>query len=320
MRYNVSALSIKDGFHLKSGKTGYTLAVIMSGCLWGTMGFFRRNMGDLGLESGNMVMIRCMGAAVLYALTILFTNPSAFVIKPKDIWCFLGSGVVSLLFFSSCYFQAMSLMSLSAAAILLYTSPVFVMIMSAILFREKITVSKVLALILVLVGCLLTSGLIGSGTRISGLGLGYGLCSGFGYALYSIFSKFALQRGYRSVTVNLYSTLFAALGAGFIWGFRAPLAIAFASGSNLILCISAAIVTTYLPYYLYTLGLVGIEAGKASIICSIELVVAALVGLVVFGERLSLPSVIGMVLVLASIVLLNGKEKTAAEEAQRSGV
>lgn len=286
-------------------KSKYSLAVIAAGSLWGFMGLFRRYMGELGFDSFGVILVRCAFAALCFGLLILIKDKNEFVVKPRDFWCFLGSGLCSLLFFSACYFQAMTIMSLSAAAILLYTSPIFVILMSAVLFKEKITGRVVAAMFLAVGGCALVSGVVGSDTKISFIGILYGLGSGFGYALYSIFGKLAMQRGYKSSTINFYSCFLAALGAGIIWGFEAPFSIVFSSASNAIFCSLAGVMTCFLPYLCFTYGLSGLEAGKVSIIASIEPVVATLVGLFVFYEKLNFVSVLGIVLVLAAIVLTN---------------
>lgn len=290
----------------------YSAAVIASGCLWGLMGLFRRSMGSLGFDSFGIVFVRCGVAALLFALTILIRDKSAFRVKLKDFWCFIGSGLCSLLFFSVCYFQAMTLMSLSAAAILLYTAPCFVVLMSALLFQEKLNGRLILAVFLAFSGCCLVSGLVGQETKISLIGLLYGLGSGFGYALYSIFGKLALRRGYASSTINFYSCLLAALGAGLIFGVKAPVSLMFSSSGALALCLLAGVVTSYLPYLLYTFGLSGIEAGKASVMASVEPVVATLVGVFVYRESLNLYSLAGIALVLFAVLLtgIQGRKKS----------
>ncbi len=292
----------------KNRKGYYSIAVLLSGCLWGLMGFFRRRMGTMGFDSFGVIFIRCGIAAILFAVTILLTDPESIKIRRRDAWCFFGSGVCSLLFFSACYFQAMERMSLSAAAILLYTAPCFVILLSSVFFHEKITSRKLTAMGMAFAGCCLVSGIIGSELKISLAGLMYGLGAGFGYALYSIFGKMAFARGYKSNTVNFWSCLLAAAGSAVIWGFRQPISIMTLSAGNFLFCVTAAAVTAYLPYLLYTYGLTGMEAGKASVIASVEPVVAALVGLFLFGEVLSGWAVLGMVLVLGGIVILNTKE------------
>lgn len=289
----------------------HALAVLGAGCLWGFMGFFRRMLGASGLSSAGTIFVRCGIAAVLYAVTMLVRSPKDFAVKPKHIWCFLGSGFCSMLLFSYCYFQAMTLMSLSAAAILLYTAPAIVMVLSCILFGEKFTPRKVAALLLAFGGCVLVSGIGGGDGAVTPLGIVYGLGAGLGYALYSIFARLAMDRGYSSNTVNFYSCLLSALGAGAVWGMKEPAAVMFASWQSALLCAAMALFTCYLAYMLYVYGLSGMEPGRASIMATIEPVVATLVGVFIFSEKMTVASACGVALVLSAVALLNLRPKKA---------
>lgn len=288
----------------------HILAVLGAGSLWGTMGFFSRSLAAIGIGPSGAIFVRCAVAAVCFALTIALTDPKAFRIRPRDFWCFIGSGICSLLFFTYCYFTAISLLSLSTAAILLYTAPTFVVLLSAVLFHEKLNARKLAALALAFLGCCLVSGLGGGSLPLKGLL--YGLGAGFGYALYSVFARLAIDRGYGSNTVNLYSCLLAAIGSGLLWGVSAPLSAMCASWANVGLCVLAGLVTCYLPYLLYTFGLTGLEAGRASILASVEPVVATLLGVLVYRESMSVLSALGVLCVLGAVVLLNRKEKEKA--------
>mgnify|MGYP001050972393 FL=1 len=141
---------------------------------------------------------------------------------------------------------------------------------------------------------------------ITPIGLLLGLTAGVCYALYSIFSRFALNRGYSSLTINFYSSLLATIGATVIGGTE-YLEIITASAPNLGFAFATGLVTCFLPYLLYTCGLEGLENGKASIMASVEPVVATIVGVVIYKEALTAMSAAGIVLVLAAIVLLNIK-------------
>ena len=66
-----------------------------------------------------------------------------------------------------------------------------------------------------------------------------------------------------------------------------------------------AIVSTVLPYILYTEGLKNISATKASIIAFIEPVTATVTGAVVFNEPITFIIVVGMLLVLTSIIKIS---------------
>lgn len=103
------------------------------------MGIFVRRLGTYGFSSIQIVSIRVTLAAVIFALVLLFKDRSGFKIAWKDILLFLGLGLGSILFFTVCYFTAITMMPLSTAAILLYTSPVWIMLMSVLFFHEKLT-------------------------------------------------------------------------------------------------------------------------------------------------------------------------------------
>jgi drug/metabolite transporter (DMT)-like permease len=277
--------------------------ILLAGMLWGFMGYFVRTLEGIGVSSTGAILLRCGLAAVLFGITILVQDSRMFRVKLRDIWCFIGSGLCSMLFFTYCYFRSMDYIDLSTAAILLYTAPSIVIILSRFIFKERFTPLKVLAVVLAFTGCCLVSG-IGSGERFSAVGVLLGLGSGFGYALYSIFARLAMDRGYNSLTVNFYTCLLAAAGAWVIWGTQA-VPVMCSSAGNALLCVAAAVITCYLPYLLYTRGLSGVEAGRASIMASVEPVVATLTGVFIFHEELTPTGFCGIVLVLGAIVLLN---------------
>lgn len=286
-------------------KNKYVAMVLLAGSLWGFMGFFRRTLDTMGLSAVSCIAIRCGFAAVLFGAVLLAGNRKAFKVKLRDAWIFVCNGLLSLLVFGVCYFKAMDYMSLSAAAILLYTAPCFVILFSALLFKEKLTGQKLGAMLLAFAGCCLVSG-IGGETHITPVGLALGLSAGVCYALYSIFSRFALNRGYSSLTINFYSCLLATAGAT-VMGGTEYLGIITQTAPNFGFAFATGLVTCFLPYLLYTRGLEGLENGKASIMASVEPVVATIVGVVIYSESLTPMSTAGIALVLAAIVLLNVK-------------
>ena len=282
----------------------YTLSILLAGTLWGLMGLFVRTLGKMGISSTEAVGLRFGTAAVLYALVMLARHRDCFHIRLRDVWCFLGAGLCSLLFFTYCYFSAMECIGLSLAAVLLYTAPAFVIVISRIVFGEKLGAKKICAVLLAFVGCFFVSGGGGEGAA-SVRGLTLGLGAGFGYALYSIFARLAMNRGYSSLSINFYSCLIAAAGSALVWNPASSLKIMFSSPACLGFCILTALVTCFAPYLLYTYGLSGTDTGKASVMASVEPVVATMVGALVYKERLTLSGVAGMVLVLSAVVLLN---------------
>ena len=283
--------------------------IILAGIFWGSMGIFVRKLTAEGFTSIQIVSIRLTLAAVFFSVILFIKDHSGFRIALKDIPLFLGLGFGSILVFTVCYFTAINLMSLSTAAILLYTSPVWIMLMSIIFFHEKMTKRKILALLLAFAGCVLVSGV--SGEKISFTGLLIGLASGLGYGLYSILGTIALRR-YSPYTVTTYTFILAAIGSLFICH---PLEMInkFSCSSNLpwliVFCLLTALVTAVVPFLSYTLGLNYVEASKAGILATIEPMVATVIGVLVFSEPLTLFSELGILLILCAVIILTVKKK-----------
>ena len=162
------------------------LFVVLAGCLWGTTGLFIKELNMAGLTSMQICELRAAITALVMLLLTVCIKPSLLRIRLRDIWIFLGSGVGSILFFNYCYFNAIQASGMAVAATLLYTSPVFVMLLSLPLFGEKITGRKVVSLIMTVAGCVLVSGVFAAGSSFTKEGVLYGIGAGFGYALHPL--------------------------------------------------------------------------------------------------------------------------------------
>jgi len=283
--------------------------VILAGCCWATMGIFVRHLNTIGLASMEIVEARSMLTAVIMLLALAVFRHDLLKVKAKDVWCFAGGGIVSIILFNFCYFQTIQLASLSTAAILLYTSPIFVLLLSVPLFGEKLTRRKLICLAMAFGGCALASGLASGGMALSPQVLLFGLGSGFGYGLYSIFSRFALQRGYHPITITTYVFLFAAIGGVPLTDFGQILQVAGDGMENVLYLLLYTFVTTIVPYIAYTSGLQHVENGVAAVLACIEPVMATVFGIFVFREIPDVLGWAGIVLVMTALVLLNLQPK-----------
>ena len=158
-------------------------------------------------------------------------------------------------------------------------------------------------------GCAFVSGIVGGAETLSASGILFGLGAGFGYALYSIFGRYALEKNYSSVTISFYTFLFASLSTLFFVDAGEVFATIGSSPQLTAKTVLLVLLVTLLPYLSYTRGLKGMENGTASVLASVEPVVATLVGILIYKEEMSLQNVIGICLVLGSIVLINWKNK-----------
>lgn len=287
--------------------------VIAAAMLWGTYGSFLTAITARGMNANVVNFLRFASTSLPILAYLLIKDRAALRVKKKDLWLFAANGLASILFFTACYAAAIRETKIATAAALLYTAPAIVLLLSALLFSEKLTPRKIVCVLLSVLGCALVSGLGSGGAALNLRGLLLGLGAGLGYALYSIFSRLIQQKGYSTYTNVCWTFLIAA---------AAYLAIALGDGTAAqivglpgaaLLSVVCGLFTGLLAYLLYTAGLRELEPSRAAQLATIEPVFAALLGAVLFSQRLSLPELLGVALVVAAVVGMN--LPTAAEKA-----
>ena len=283
--------------------------ILLAGIFWGSMGIFVRTLQEYGLTTMQIAAVRLSVAAVFFWAALLIFKPKEAKIRIKDLPLFIALGCFSIAGMCVSYFTAISLSTMSVAAILLYLSPVAVMLMSAIFLKEKITPKKVIALVMAVLGCALVAGL-GSGDSVGVWATVAGLISAITYGSYSIFGTKALKK-YSPLTVTAYSFTFAAVVVIALCD-PARLYGTVAAQISLPLVfwlVGLGVVTAVIPFGLYTIGLKYTAASKAAVVACSEPVAATLFGLAVYSEMPSVTAYTGIILVLAAITLLNVRTK-----------
>jgi len=281
------------------------LLVLIAAALWGAAGIFVKAVGNFGIKEMQIVFFRAIFSSLVLGIIILLKNKSLFKVKLKDLWLFASAGVFSIVLFNFSYYKTMSLTSLSVAAVLLYTAPIFVCVISVLLFREKITFNKIFALIIAFFGCCFVSGAFSQNHRLTPTALCFGLLTGFGYSLYTIFSQILINKGYGSLTITFYTFLFAAIGSLPLVNIFKTVSSVVAEPMSLVILFLMAVTNTVIPYLLYTAGLMGVSTSVAPIIATIEPVVATLVSVLVYHEAFEIWHFLGIALVLMSVLVLN---------------
>ncbi|MCI7734071.1 MAG: DMT family transporter [Dysosmobacter sp.] len=293
---------MEETTEMKKSPRGAYASILAAAALWGIIGVWNRNLMAAGLSPTGIVVVRNFGGMLLLLAVFAVKDRGVFRVRREHLKYFFGTGIISVVLFTSCYFSCQKICSLAVASILLYTAPSFVVILSAILWKEPVTKKKLLALALTLVGCACVCGVFDGGLTVTFTGILLGLGAGFFYALYSIFGRYALAH-YSSMTVTVWTFIFAG-PASLVMLRPAEMRAVFTAPSAWLLAAGLVVFSTVAPYILYTRGLARVESGKASIMASLEPVVAALAGVLIFGEPMGLLTLLGILCVLAGVYIL----------------
>ena len=129
----------------KISKKIYLILPIISGILYGSSGIFVRTLTQNGIDATTLLFLRFSIAIPVMVIAILATDKTQLKIKLTDIKLLIitAMGIIGL---NILYNIAMNTISLSIAAVLLSSDPVFVLIIAYLIFKEKITKSKVLSI------------------------------------------------------------------------------------------------------------------------------------------------------------------------------
>lgn len=284
----------------------YNIMPIISGICFGSAGIFVRELSE-NMNSTSIISSRVFIAILLLGLWIAVYHPDYFKIKLKDIWIFVGAGVIGTLGLNICYNFSINELSLSLSAVLIALSPIFVIIFAFILFHESITKKKIISIILALAGCVLTSGIFENNASMhwTWIGIFVGSTGAVFYALYSVFSKVGMKRGYQALTITFYSmvAITVVLLPFTQWGHIANY-ITLNPIRNTLFMVIHSLCTAVCPYAFYTIALDHMDAGKASILCSCEPVAAMVFGIFFFKEIPTALSIIGLIIVLVALAML----------------
>ncbi len=289
---------------------GY-LFVFCAALLWGLLG----PVAKFAFEAG-ATPLECGFWRALLGWLFFLVHCLAFRlyrIRLKDLPVMIIFGLIGVSLFFGSYQIAIQEGGAALASMLLYTAPAWVALMSWLFLRESMTPLKLLALIIAMGGAALVSlgsagDAPGSGLfaldKVSPLGVGCGLLSGFTYALHFIFGKRYL-RDYSAATLYLYTLPVGALGMLPFVEFTAWPPFSGETGTvSWIVFLFMGLFTTYGAYMTYCFGLKLLDATRVAVTANLEPVIAAFLAFFWWNEYFRPIGYVGDALVLGGVLLM----------------
>jgi len=274
--------------------------VIGSAVCFGTLGVFGKLAYRLGLTTPQLLSYRfALAAVLLWAAATVIREP----LPPRRSLIGLaimgGAGYVGQ---SGSYFSALHFIPASTNALLLYTFPVVVTLLAALLFRELLSWVKLAACGLAFFGTLLV--VEAQLHAAPAIGIVLGLGSAAFYSGYILFGS-RLLPGLPPVSATATIMTSAAL----VWGTYAAatgqLAVAW-TAPRAGLIGSFALVGTTIPVLTFILGLRLVGPSRAAILSTFEPASTVLLAVIILGELASPLQYVGGALIITSVLLLEG--------------
>jgi drug/metabolite transporter (DMT)-like permease len=267
-----------------------------------------------GLSAIGLAFWRDLTTSILLLIGILIFKPRLLRVKKKDLPWLIGMGSISIGIFHMFWNKAVVMIGASLATVVQCNAPIFVTIMAWFLFGEKITLRKIIAVLLAAAGTILVSGITSVGEwKIVPLGLLIALGSAITYGSLSLFGK-KLSGDYNAWTIMFYIFSF---GTATLFIFQLGTPDAWPSGSGIVpMFIGFVLISTIIGFALYTRALRHLPASVASITATTEIFFASILAYIFLQERMDLWQIIGSVLIIGGVVLVSlAKENNGAEQA-----
>ncbi|WP_268966469.1 DMT family transporter [Oceanidesulfovibrio marinus] len=277
-----------------NNSSGGILLVMLAGVLWGLIGPVAKLAIASGMDVLEVGFYRTMIGWLLFGGHAVYLGRTR--VELRDLPLIMAFGVLGVGGLFGGYVVAVDQGGAALAAVLLYTAPAWVALLSWLLLGETMSVCKLAAVGMTILGVALISQLFSSNISVTAAAIGFGLLAGFSYALYYIFGKLFLGR-YHTSTLFLYALPCGAAVMLPFFSFHAPTMQGMTSVATL------GFVSTYVAYFVYYMGLQRVEATRAAVAATVEPLTACLLAYAMFGEVFTTSGYAGAGLILGGVLL-----------------
>lgn len=278
---------------------GYIYAII-SAFLFALVSIVGKIIFNIGIHPIKLAVLQMIVTALSGWTYVLIFKRDKINIKNK-VYNVIAQGLIGSALVTIFFYKALYLVSSSVAVMLLFISPVFVMLYFKIFRNKKIGSKNLIALLLTLFGSTMVINIYGiSGSKINIIGIIYGILSSVSYAFLNVNAEENLSEVDSFVLVS-YSSAIASIFLLLIYGpayiFEVKMNV------NLIMVLGQqGIISGLIPVILVYNAIKYIGASKVSIIGTLELPITAILGFAILDERLTLIQILGVILVLIGIM------------------
>jgi drug/metabolite transporter (DMT)-like permease len=278
--------------------------ILISGISFGAAAIFARFAYGAGTNPITLLFLR-FGIASLCMIFMMLIRRLPLP-RGQILFGLVLMGALGYVGQSFCYFTALTLVSAGLVALLLYLYPAILTLLAIIILKERISKTKILALIFALIGTILTIGPMGGGRP---LGVVLALGAAFIYSIYILVGSKITKPGtaIQASTVIItsaavvFGVIIAVQGASFPTTF-----FGWSSASAL------AVISTVLAVVTFLAGLERVGPVNAATLSTIEPVVTVILAALILGETITLLRIVGGLMIILAVIILARSEVSSA--------
>lgn len=286
--------------------------ILISGISFGAAAIFARFAYEAGTNPITLLFLR-FGIASICMIFIMLIRRLPLP-RGEILFGLVLMGALGYVGQSFCYFTALTLISAGLVALLLYLYPAILTLLAIIILKERISKRKILALVLALIGTILTIGPIGGGRP---LGIILALGGAFIYSIYILVGSKITRPGTATQSSTVIITSAAVVFGGIIAVRGASFPTTFFGWSS---ASALALISTVLAIVTFLAGLERVGPVNAATLSTIEPMVTVILAALILGETLTLLRIVGGLMIILAVIILARSEVPTARRSKRLNV
>ena len=281
---------------------------ITSVLIFGTIGIFRRY---IPLSSGMLAFLRgLLGAGFLAVYKRFYQRNRSYNISSRNMILLLITGALIGLNWML-LFEAYNYTSVSVATLCYYMQPTIVILLSPLVFSEKLTGKRMICALAAVIGMVLVSGVIGGSAGQGGelKGIACGLGAAALYATVVILNKKIHVEDAIDKTIVQLITAAAVMMPYLALSGRGQMEFDSIGTTTVIMVLIVGIIHTGIAYALYFGSMEKLKAQSVAVLSYLDPVFALILSAVILGERMTVFGIIGAVLIIGSAIISETENK-----------
>ncbi|UFJ41067.1 DMT family transporter [Brevibacillus humidisoli] len=285
--------------------------VLISAAAFAMIPIFALYAYEGGVSVATLLFLRFLIAGVLFFSYLFVKKSGRLKLTPQQLIHLLLLGCFFYTMQSILYFSSVAYIPASLAALLLYTFPIYVSILSYLVDREPINGKTITSILISMSGLALVLGTSFGEVEIVGVLLALG--AAVSYALYIVLGNRTVQH-LPPLVVSGYVSLFATCSLFVVGLATGGLALSFAPSAWWAV-LGVAVVCTVIAFFTFFRGLSLVGSTRASVLSMIEPVVTSLFSALLFAERLSwLQMMGGAIVLIGASLIVTAREQAKVEQ------
>lgn len=281
-----------------------TIYVLLSAVCFALLSILAKIAYGLGFTPLMLLLMEKLISATVLWLALLRFKRSYLRLNPRQFKQVLAMALFGSVTTSLGFYGALQYLDAPVATILLFTNPAVVILLSALFYREPLSLVQLFSLAACITGGSLVVGLFHSGpVFVSPQGVALGLLASLGLGFFTFYSQQVLREGMPPLAIMTYTNTIS----GLVFSLLEPPVFLVSGQVNArmwALAFLLALVSSVLPNLLSLKGIELIGASRAALVASFELPCNAFFAALILGERLTLTQLVGAFMVLAGVLLV----------------